>query len=238
MPQNAPRNEIAVDGQTIDLKNPALAAFLAWLIPGVGHFYQQRYAKGALYAICILTTYWIGFAIGGMHVVYASWIPEDKRWHYVCQFGVGLPALPALVQTRRLNAMTEPQQTHSGPRLITKPEYEPLWGGLMAPPRRPVIESDPDEISAWYARKGAGYEMGTWYTMIAGLLNILVIYDAYSGPLAIPISGRKKGDKHDEDDEDSPDKAAAQLPEKTAPEKSTSAGEKVTGSASNRQQGS
>jgi hypothetical protein len=27
--------------------------------------------------------------------------------------------------------------------------------------------------------------------MIAGLLNILVIYDAYSGPLGIPISGRK-----------------------------------------------
>ena len=34
--------------------------------------------------------------------------------------------------------------------------------------------------------------MGTWYTVIAGLLNILVIYDAYGGPLAVPISGRKK----------------------------------------------
>ena len=60
-----------------------------------------------------------------------------------------------------------------------------LWGGFMAPPFRPVIEDAADEVSAWYARQGAGYEMGTWYTMIAGLLNILVIYDAYSGPLAV-----------------------------------------------------
>ena len=70
----------------------------------------------------------------------------------------------------------------------------------MAPPLRPVRESQADEVSAWYARHGAGYEMGTWYTVIAGLLNILVIYDAYGGPLSIPISGRKK----ETDDEDEP----------------------------------
>ena len=70
----------------------------------------------------------------------------------------------------------------------------------MAPPLRPVRESQADEVSAWYARHGAGYEMGTWYTVIAGLLNILVIYDAYGGPLSIPISGRKK----ESDDKDEP----------------------------------
>ena len=43
--------------------------------------------------------------------------------------------------------------------------------------------------------------MGTWYTVIAGLLNILVIYDAYGGPLSIPISGRKIEDETDPDDE-------------------------------------
>jgi hypothetical protein len=44
---------------------------------------------------------------------------------------------------------------------------------------------------------GSGYEMGTWYTMIAGLLNILVIYDAFAGPLSTPISGRKPEEKPD-----------------------------------------
>ena len=30
----------------IPLHNPYLAAFLAWLVPGLGHIYQKRTAKG------------------------------------------------------------------------------------------------------------------------------------------------------------------------------------------------
>ncbi len=40
-----------------------------------------------------------------------------------------------------------------------------------------------------------GFDMGTLYTMIAGLLNILVVFDAYGGPLpppAKPQRGQKK----------------------------------------------
>ena len=84
----------------------------------------------------------------------------------------------------------------------TYDSYSPLWGGFMAPPHRPVYEDQADEVSSWYARSGAGYEMGTWYTMIAGLLNILVIYDAYSGPLSVPISGRRKNKDGDEAETD------------------------------------
>ncbi|WP_233148234.1 DUF6677 family protein [Rhodopirellula sp. MGV] len=187
---------IQVDDQKIDLKNRRLAAFLAWLLPGAGHYYQGRHTKGSLYLVCILTTWIVGFALGGGHVVYASWQPGDKRWHYFLQAGVGAAALPALVQGNHMRKATENGRT--------RPGYQPLWGGFMAPPYRPVVEDHPDEIAAWYAQYGAGYEMGTWYTMIAGLLNILVIYDAYSGPLSVPISGRKK-----KDDEDEPAEAAS-----------------------------
>jgi len=191
-------NTIAVDGQYIDLKNRPLAAFLAWLIPGAGHFYQGRRTKGAIYLVCILSAWILGFALGGGHVVYASWQPGDKRWHYLLQAGVGAAALPALVQGDRMRRQTDPFNGQ------TMKSYKPLWGGFMAPPIRPVIEDEADEVSAWYARRGAGYEMGTWYTVvIAGLLNILVIYDAYGGPLAIPISGRKKEVANGEEDEDS-----------------------------------
>mgnify|MGYP001817745143 FL=1 len=195
-------NVIEVDSIRIDLKNRPLAAFLAWLVPGAGHFYQGRMTKGSLYLVCIMTTWILGFALGGGHVVYASWQPGDKRWHYFLQAGVGAAALPALIQGNRMRKMTNPQGATSN-------AYEPLWGGLMAPPHRPVIEERTDDVSAWYATYGAGYEMGTWYTMIAGLLNILVIYDAYSGPLSVPISGRKK--KEDESEgtgTDSPDPGA------------------------------
>lgn len=182
MPKVDP-NVIEVDNIRIDLRHRGLAALLAWLVPGAGHFYQRRHAKGSLFVVCILCTWILGFALGGGHVVYASWHPGDKRWHYFLQAGVGAAALPALVQGYRMNQATENGRTLD--------YYEPWWGGFMAPPHRPVFEQRADEVSAWYARHGAGYEIGTWYTMIAGLLNILVIYDAYAGPLAVPISGRK-----------------------------------------------
>lgn len=189
-------NTIAVDGQIVDLRNRYLAALLAWLIPGAGHWYQGRKTKGLIFFVCILSAWILGFALGGGHVVYASWQPGDKRWHYLLQAGVGAAALPAMIQGDRMRRYTDD-------RGRTSKAYEPFWGGFMAPPFRPVIESEADEVSAWYARRGAGYEMGTWYTVIAGLLNILVIYDAYGGPLAVPISGRKKDE--DGESENSPD---------------------------------
>lgn len=188
---------IEVDGKQIDLRNRSLAALLAWLIPGAGHLYQRRRAKGAIFFLTIMTTFWVGFAIGGGHVVYASWVPGDKRWHYVCQLGAGLVAMPALIQGKRMRDHTVIGPEAPGGR--TDESYRPLWGGWMAPPRRPVMEDRPDDVAAWYARLGAGYEMGTWYTMIAGLLNLLVIYDAYAGPLSTPISGRKRTDEEAED---------------------------------------
>ena len=189
------KNTILVDGERIDLRNRSLAALLAWLIPGAGHFYQGRHAKGVLFLVCILSAWILGFALGGGHVVYASWVPGDKRWHYFLQAGVGGAALPALLQAKLMKDST----TKDGE---TSRNYEPYWGGFMAPPLRPVKESAADEVSAWYARHGAGYEMGTWYTVIAGLLNILVIYDAYGGPLSVPISGKKKEEKESEEDAD------------------------------------
>ena len=39
----------------IPMRNPAIAAFLAWLIPGLGHYYQGRKGKAILYAVCILS---------------------------------------------------------------------------------------------------------------------------------------------------------------------------------------
>lgn len=211
----AKQNVIQIDSERVDLKNRELAAFLAWLLPGAGHFYQGRMTKGSLYLVCIMTTWMLGFALGGGHVVYASWQPGDKRWHYLLQAGVGAAALPALIQNQHISAATRNGNTEM--------DYEPLLYGFMAPPHRPVREEQADEVSAWYADYGAGYEMGTWYTMIAGLMNILVIYDAYSGPLAVPISGRKKkSDSESPPDDDSggkskePEKASAEASETTS----------------------
>ncbi len=176
-PQASPGTPELVE---VDLRDPALAAFLAWLLPGAGHIYQGRIGKGLLFFFCIVGTFVYGLYLGDGHVVYASWRPEDRNLAYICQIGVGLPALPALVQAHRVR---------SGRR--------PLWSGIMAPPR------DPDELAAWHERLYRYFDLGKIYTMIAGLLNVLAIYDAFAGPLLIVTTKKvrkKPGDDGDQDD--------------------------------------
>jgi hypothetical protein len=151
------------DPSSIPLKNPAKAAFLAWLVPGLGHLYQGRTAKGILYAVCILGLYFVGLALGEGKIVYWRWTnplndPENFRASYICQFFVGLPALPGLIQGTL-------REYHVGPV---------LWGFLDAPPQ--------NAINALHPRLGKLVEVGWVYTVVAGLLNVLAIYDAYEGP--------------------------------------------------------
>lgn len=160
----------------IDLRNPALAAVLAWLWPGAGHLYQQRTAKGVLFMVCVLSTFFFGLSLGEGHVVYASWLKSDRRWQYLCQVGVGLPALPALLQNR-----------------LVRSGKEPLWNGIMAPPAV-VLENSEDELARWHERLSHRFDLGILYTMVAGLLNVLAICDAYAGPFVpAPEEEKKKG---------------------------------------------
>lgn len=146
--------------EIIDLKNPTTAAVLAWLVPGLGHLYQGRTAKGVLFMSCILGTFFYGMFLSNGRAVYASWVPWDQRLPYLCQVGVGAPALPALVQT-----------------YLVRNNKAPLLGGIMAPPAQPA------ELNELHRRLHRNLELGTVYTMIAGLLNLLVIFDAWGGPL-------------------------------------------------------
>ena len=89
----------------VDLRDPWLAAFLAWLWPGLGHIYQRRWGKGGLYMTCILGTFIYGLWLGGGRVVYASFREpdwHDWHWAYVAQLGAGFPAMPAIVQSMRV----------------------------------------------------------------------------------------------------------------------------------------
>jgi hypothetical protein len=187
---------VQADEVDVDLKDPAVAAFLAWLIPGAGHLYQGRTAKGLLFMTCILGTFFYGLFLGDGRVVYASWRPMDRRFPYFCQVGAGLPALPAVVQAYR-NSRHQP----------------PLFGGFMAPPALAnegawrnlddLAGDHPDELAALHYRLNRYFDLGTLYTMVAGLLNILVIYDAWGGPMRPPVQEERKKRKKKSPDEGS-----------------------------------
>lgn len=91
----------------IPLKNPILAAVLAFLIPGAGHLYQGRLFKGVVYAVCILGTFFYGMALGNWQVVYYRGDPGNRPYGYFAQVMVGLPALPAIAQWRRYDPTTD-----------------------------------------------------------------------------------------------------------------------------------
>jgi len=191
MPQSrgkhASRNTAAFDSPDtieVELKDPWLAALLAWLIPGLGHLYQGRAGKGILFLICILGTFLYGFYLGDGRVVYASTPSLFTRWQYFCQLGVGLSALPAIIQ--RGHVKKDPLAEDTLQDLMRPP----------TPPRsrvQPFVSVDgsgnevvhPDELAKWHHDLADRFELGTVFTVIAGLLNVLAIYDAYGGPLVI-----------------------------------------------------
>ena len=53
----------------------------------------------------------------------------------------------------------------------------------------------PSELALWNVKLHPYFELGTVYTVIAGLLNLLVICDAYAGPLVIAPQDDKKNRK-------------------------------------------
>ncbi len=191
--------------EKIDLKDPAMAALLAWLIPGLGHWYQGRRAKAVLYFVCIMGTFGFGVYLGGgdyrdadgrQHqlgygrAVYFSWREGDRRLPYLCQVFVGLPALPALLQANRMNN-----------------RQAVWWNGFMAPPRSPNAGGDDPNIDQptlndLHYRLHRYYELATFFTMVGGLLNVLAIYDAFAGPVPPQPPPKKKKDEEEPSQED------------------------------------
>ncbi len=178
----------------IDLKEPWLAAILAWMLPGLGHLYQGRTGKGILFFVCVLGTFFYGLYLGNGKVVYAS-VPWEQqfRWQYLCQLGVGLPSTPMLWQR-------------------SKSLKDANHHGFMAPPRRGPFETtddsgndarQPSELAKWTVDSHPYFELGTVFTVVAGLLNILVICDAAAGPLLITPPPEKKQKKDTPDEKSS-----------------------------------
>ena len=193
------------DGETltVDLRNPYLAALLAWLVPGAGHFYQRRRAKGALFFICILGTFLFGLGLGRGRVVYASFSKVDFRWQYIPQFACGAITFPALVQKSLTQNGGDPMwvlcerfpanypvanlrfSKITPENKDQKVSGKTIKDGLMAPPGGPRAPRGVDVLARWHFDYRHDYDMGTLFTVVAGLLNLMAIYDAFVGPAII-----------------------------------------------------
>jgi hypothetical protein len=180
----------------VDLRNPWLAAALSWFIPGAGQLYQRRFAKGTVFLVTVLGTFFYGMYLSNGRAVYASFRSEDVRLWYVPQLLAGGVALPAAVQYS----------------FVSKGQA-PILGGFQAPPDGEVLlewssegydlQGEPlssheykKRLGEWIADPKGDFNLGTLFTVIAGLINVYVIYDAFAGPLP---------EKRREDEEPNPD---------------------------------
>src|SRR5439155_875324 len=94
------------------------AAFLSYLIPGLGQIYQGRVAKGVLFLVCIYGLFFYGMALGSGKNVYLGDTVERNnplelqsrlmanlynRPQFLGQFWVGIAAWPAILQYNRFD---------------------------------------------------------------------------------------------------------------------------------------
>jgi hypothetical protein len=148
--------------------NP-LAGILSYLVPGLGQMYQGRFGKGLLFLVCLYGLFFYGMWLGSWKNVYLpqeapdappplNWSPARNVWarlQFAGQFWIGVAAWPAILQYKNI------------PVPINK-DFQ------KAPDDRLLNDLQRDGDKTW--------DLGWVYTVIAGVLNVLVIYDAIAGP--------------------------------------------------------
>ncbi len=168
-----------------------LAAFLSYLVPGLGQIVQGRIGKGVLYFVCLYGLFFYGLSMGSWRNVWLgdfSHLPKVQalgrelpstvkdlsyRREFAGQFWIGVAAWPALLQYQT----TEPvPRTDDPDKESWKPQKNALFGSYMQmPPESELNRLQRDGDKRW--------DLGWVFTVIAGVLNILVIYDALAGPV-------------------------------------------------------
>jgi hypothetical protein len=154
------------------------AALLSYLVPGLGQISQGRIGKGVLFMVCLLGLFFYGMYLGSWRNVYiedSEPTPGNKgarvnlidavvaKARFFGQFWIGVAAWPAILQYA------------SAPPAGAPPADHPVFGKFQNRPTEP-------ELNEMLRNSGKGPDLGWTYTVIAGVLNILVIYDALAGP--------------------------------------------------------
>ncbi len=202
------KNTATASAAPVDLKDPYAAMLLSFVFPGLGHFYQGRIAKGVLFALCVGGLFLLGAYLGSSkkfgpcRVVYFTMARGEERYYYFAQMWIGLPAAPALVQY-----------------MLDRTGESPILGGLMAPPvvkkvaretdgGAEILIHDSDLPTAGNIREylNRSFELGTIFTVAAGLLNLFVVLDAYAGP--VPEEEEEEDEKKKAQREQGPAKNA------------------------------
>ena len=178
-----------------------IGGLLSYLIPGLGQVYQGRIGKGLLFFFGLYSLFFYGMWMGKWCNV---WLPDVAKMpplevagnkftgvpsslyyrpQFLGQFWIGVAAWPSVVQYYNFDA--------------TK-ETGPLFGNFQRTPPEGTANDPADKITLNKLQREGNkrWDLGWVYTVIAGVLNLLVIYDALAGPMfREPPPGWKKDDE-------------------------------------------
>jgi len=193
---------------TVPVVYHGLPALLSYLVPGLGQIYQGRVAKGVLFMVCVYGLFFYGMALGHWRNVY---LPDTaannnplglwptganlyNRPQYLAQFWVGVVAWPAVYQYAAYDqTFTPPEEDEilRGPPDPDRPGEQRSWLG-RAWSFVASFERTPDErvLNKLQTEGDKTWDLGWVYTVIAGVLNVMVIYDALAGPAFVPLAGQ------------------------------------------------
>jgi hypothetical protein len=189
----------------------ALGTVLSFIVPGLGQIVQgiirkdtSRLTKGVFFLVSLWGMFFYGMAMGQWRNVYLPryqdhLIEEERngigrrayrfwgvqlpplignlytRLHYLGQFWIGAAAWPAL-------------WNYYFPGAAILPKYYPAPGAVpqgddLADRRSRDLREFEAEANRLQTAMGRQWDIAWVYTVIAGVLNILVIYDAWAGPV-------------------------------------------------------
>lgn len=185
---SAPTSAPTVAMPTPSKMDPA-AAVLSYLIPGLGQIVQGRMAKGIVFFVGVYGLFFYGQMLGQNRNVYfgdtgsqahpgqpASGLPRVlanlyNRPQFAGQFWVGIAVWPAIYHYWH-DAPVESEQHKAVAGQLDKLGW--LERTQIALPEERLNEYQRDGDKRW--------DLGWVYTVIAGVLNVLVICDALAGP--------------------------------------------------------
>jgi len=169
-------------------ENGPQAALLSYLVPGLGQIYQGRIGKGVLFFVCVYTLFFYGMYLGSWRNVYLPQTTgprneDNNPWglppfaanlynrpHFVGQFWVGIAAWPAIYQYYTYDTVRD--------------DSPPLRGFERQPPEKELQDLQRNGDKTW--------DLAWVYTVIAGVLNVMVIYDAFAGPAFVIRPARRE----------------------------------------------
>jgi TM2 domain-containing membrane protein YozV len=141
-----------------------VAGVLAWIVPGAGHLYLRRPVRGIIIFVTIAALFWGGVAMGGVLTV----DQYNERWWFAAQM---LAGIHGLTSWQRQTALYD--RMMNGPDGLREPLPDP--GGEISLAQLEMDEALARDKVALVAPTDT---VARAYAGVAGMLNLMCIFDA------------------------------------------------------------